>query len=95
VLFALTGVLLAAGSRAAPLLPGAADDERGGEPMMNANMQATGRFDLDMTLIDSARDPAVVAAWLRRPGADRGCRRGQPPWIKLEDELAYWFPSAR
>jgi phosphoglycolate phosphatase len=53
-------------------------------------------FDLDMTLIDSR--PAIMAAW-QAVAAETGVhidldeidvRMG----IKLEDEVAYWFPAA-
>jgi phosphoglycolate phosphatase len=53
-------------------------------------------FDLDMTLIDSR--PAIMAAWravadetgTRIDLAEVDLRMG----IKLEDEVAYWFPAA-
>jgi phosphoglycolate phosphatase len=53
-------------------------------------------FDLDMTLIDSG--PAIMASWravAEETGvhidlADVDLRMG----IKLEDEVAYWFPAA-
>ena len=53
-------------------------------------------FDLDLTLINSR--PAIMAAWsavaaefdVRIDLADVDRRMG----IKLEDEVAYWFPAA-
>jgi phosphoglycolate phosphatase len=69
-----------------------------GEQGVLGHMGRTGPvgFDLDMTLIDSR--PAIMAAWqavAEETGAhidlaDVDLRMG----IKLEDEVAYWFPAA-
>jgi phosphoglycolate phosphatase len=53
-------------------------------------------FDLDMTLIDSR--PAIMAAW-RAVAEETGARIDLAEvdlrmGIKLEDEVAYWFPAA-